>query len=180
MDARTGQPDRRTLRFVRNDVARTRCTGASRRARGCARPRGILSERTVLGDRLRTGTGNATDDLRAAFHEVISLDLSREMLARSSWKGRRIQADAAALPVRDRSVTLVALINMFLFPNEVARVLAVNGVLVWVSTNGDATPIYLSPADVLHSLPGVWAGVTSEAGWGTWLTARRANTIAED
>jgi len=46
MDARTGQPDRRTLRFLRIGVARTRFTGALRRARGRARPRGILPGRS--------------------------------------------------------------------------------------------------------------------------------------
>jgi hypothetical protein len=73
---------------------------------------------------------------------------------------------------------VVALINMFLFPVEVARVLADDGVLLWMSTNGDQTPIYLPPADVLNALPGAWDGVTSQAGWRTWLTARR--TTADD
>jgi hypothetical protein len=70
-------------------------------------------------------------------------------------------------------VGVVALVNMFLFPAEVTRVLRDDGVLLWVSTNGDATPIYLSPADVLLALPGTWHGVTAHAGWGTWLTASR-------
>jgi len=43
-----------------------------------------------------------------------------------------------------------------------------------VSTLGDATPIYLPPADVMRALPGEWDGVTADAGWGTWLVARRA------
>ena len=54
-------------------------------------------------------------------------------------------------------------------------VLGADGVLLWVSTNGDQTPIYLPPADVLSALPGRWEGVTAEAGWGTWLTARRVH-----
>jgi SAM-dependent methyltransferase len=121
-----------------------------------------------------SGTSNATDDLRAAFHHVVSLDLSREMLVHSAVRGRQTQADASALPVQSRSASIVALINMFLFPAEIARVLAPDGVVVWVSTNGDGTPIYLSPAEVVHALPGEWEGVSAQAGWGTWLTARRA------
>jgi predicted TPR repeat methyltransferase len=123
-----------------------------------------------------SGTSNATDDLRAAFHDVVSLDLSREMLVQSAVRGRQIQADASALPVQSRSASIVALINMFLFPAEVERVLAADGVVIWVSTNGDGTPIYLSPAEVLRALPGEWDGVSAQAGWGTWLTTRRANT----
>jgi ubiquinone/menaquinone biosynthesis C-methylase UbiE len=138
-------------------------------ARGGAFPSGWCLE-------IGSGTGNATDDLRTAFHDIVSFDLSREMLSRTSLRGLQVQADAARLPVRTGSASVIALINMFLFPAEVARVLAENGVLLWVSTNGDATPIYLSPTDVLRALPGAWEGYTSQAGWGTWLTARRVNT----
>ena len=120
-----------------------------------------------------SGTGNATGDLQQAFEDVVSLDLSREMLRLASLTGRQIQSDAAALPLRSGSVAVVALINMFLFPAEIARVLADDGVVVWVSTNGEQTPIYLPPTEVLNALPGTWDGTTSQAGWGTWLTARR-------
>ncbi|HEY2811902.1 MAG TPA: class I SAM-dependent methyltransferase [Acidimicrobiales bacterium] len=120
-----------------------------------------------------SGTGNATADLRKMFDEVVSLDLSGEMLRRAPFRGRQIQSDASALPIRSGAASVVALVNMFLFPAEVSRVLADDGVLVWVSSNGDETPIYLPPADVLRALPGTWAGTTSEAGWGTWLTAIR-------
>jgi hypothetical protein len=101
------------------------------------------------------------------------LDLSREMLVLARSTARRVQSDASALPLRTGSAAVVALVNMFLFPAETARVLADDGVLLWVSTNGDETPIYLPPADVVRALPGSWEGVTSQAGWGTWLTARR-------
>jgi SAM-dependent methyltransferase len=120
-----------------------------------------------------SGTGNATADLRNAFDDVVSLDLSREMLRLGSSPGHQIQSDASALPLRTGSASVVALVNMFLFPAEISRVLADDGVLLWVSTNGEETPIYLPPADVLRALPPTWEGVTAQAGWGTWLTARR-------
>jgi Methyltransferase domain len=122
-----------------------------------------------------SGTGNATADLQQAFRDVVSLDLSQEMLQFASFRGGQIQADASALPLRTGSAAVVVLINMFLFPAETSRVLADDGVLLWVSTNGEETPIYLPPADVLSALPGTWDGTTSQAGWGTWLTARRVN-----
>jgi SAM-dependent methyltransferase len=123
-----------------------------------------------------SGTGNATADLREAFADVVSLDLSRAMLRLASFKGHQVQSDAAALPLRTGSTAVAALVNMFLFPAEIARILADDGVLLWVSTNGDETPIYLPPADALQALLGTWAGVTSQAGWGTWLAARRVGT----
>jgi len=119
------------------------------------------------------GTGSATPDLVAAFGGVVSLELSAEMVALAPPIVPRVRADASALPVAGGSAAVVALINMFLFPAEVDRVLAPDGSLVWVSTLGDGTPLYLPPADVMAAMPGDWGGVTSEAGWGTWLVARR-------
>ena len=137
-------------------------------ARGGPFPAGWCAE-------IGAGTGNATGDLRAAFRDVVSLDISHAMLGHAPFSDRRIQADASTLPLRRGSARVAALVNMFLFPSETARVLAGDGVLLWVSTNGDATPIYLSPSEVLDALPGTWNGVTAQAGWGTWLTARRAS-----
>ncbi len=124
------------------------------------------------------GTGSMTGDLQALFDSVVSIDLSRAMLSLASPRSPQIQADAALLPLRSGSVAVIALINMFLFPDEVARVLKADGVVLWVSTNGDATPIYLPPADVMKALPGGWSGMSAQAGWGTWLTARRETTTA--
>jgi SAM-dependent methyltransferase len=121
-----------------------------------------------------SGAGVATPVLVGALRDVISLDLSFEMLALAGSEAPRVRADCSVLPLRSRSVAMVALVNMFLFPGEVDRVLEPDGVLLWVSTLGDATPIYLPPADVLRALPGAWDGVTADAGWGTWLVARRA------
>ena len=140
-------------------------------ARGGPFPDGMCLE-------VGAGTGNATRDLRADFDVVVSIDLSQAMLSLSPLRDRQIQADASVLPIRAGSVSVVALINMFLFPAEVTRVLSEDGVVLWVSTNGDATPIYLSPADVLQALPGTWHGITAQAGWGTWLTASRERGTA--
>ena len=120
------------------------------------------------------GTGSSTPDLQSVFADVVSTDLSTGMLARFGSTAPLVLADASRLPLPDRSVAVVALINMFLFPAEIDRVLAADGVLVWVSSIGDATPIYLDASDVVGALPGEWEAVTAEAGWGTWVTARRA------
>ena len=136
-------------------------------ARGGPFPSGLCIE-------VGSGTGNATSDFVGAFTDVVSLDISHEMLRHARTNRRQVQSDAAALPLRMHSAAVVTLINMFVFPAEVARVLRNDGVLLWVSTNGEETPIYLPPAEVLAALPGSWTGVTAEAGWGIWLTARRA------
>jgi SAM-dependent methyltransferase len=138
-------------------------------ARGGPFPGGVCLE-------VGAGTGNMTGHLQSAFGPVLSIDLSRAMLSLASLRSRQIQADASLLPIGSGSVAVVVLINMFLFPHEVARVLKADGVVVWVSTNGDATPIYLPPAAVLHALPGGWSGISAQAGWGTWVIGRRQTT----
>jgi SAM-dependent methyltransferase len=121
-----------------------------------------------------SGTGLHTPALAAHFQEVISLDFAPEMLALSPRDvARLVRADAAFLPLRDNSVYAVVCVNAFLFPAEYERVLAPGGVLIFASTYGDETPIYLAPAEVLEALPGSWHGVTSQACWGTWTVARR-------
>ncbi len=121
-----------------------------------------------------SGTGLQTPLLAAHFREVVSIDISAEMLGRSPrGPAALVRADTAALPFRDGSFAAVVCVNAFLLPGEQSRVLAADGALAFVSTVGDTTPIYLAPELVLRALPGEWRGVTSEACWGTWTVARR-------
>ena len=68
------------------------------------------------------------------------------------------------LPIHDAAADAVILINMFLFPDEVERVLAPQGLVVWVNSSGEHTPIHLSPEEVAQQLPGAWNGVKARAG----------------
>lgn len=113
--------------------------------------------------------------LAPTFPDLIALDLSLEMLRRAADRPTRsVQADGSRLPVPDRSIDAMFLINAFLFPHEIERVLAPRGVLMWVNSRGAATPIGLPATDVDQALPGDWAGVASAAGWGTWSAHWRA------
>jgi len=125
------------------------------------------------------GTGLATEVLAERFDTVVAIDLSAEMLARVPRQlGARLRADCAHLPVPAGSADVVVVVNCFLFPAEVDRVLAPDGALVWISSLAEATPIWLPADDVLAALPGEWEAVASEAGWGSWLVARRAGRTA--
>lgn len=121
-----------------------------------------------------SGTGLLTGHLAGHFSPLVALDLSAGMLALAPAHPPRVRADATLLPVRGGAVAVVVLVNMFLFPAEVDRVLRPDGVLVWVNSLGDETPIHLSADDVDAALPGAWDGTASEAGWGSWATFRRA------
>lgn len=121
-----------------------------------------------------SGIGTYSELLHERFGAVLAVDLAIEMLRRSpEAPAQRAQVDAAHLPVRDASVAAVVLINAFLFPSEVDRVLAPGGVLVWVNSSGEETPIHLPPREVATALPGEWDGVASRAGQGLWCVLRR-------
>jgi SAM-dependent methyltransferase len=118
---------------------------------------------------LGAGTGLFSSELAARFPEVVALDIAYEMLRRApAAPAHRVQADANHLPVADGSVDALVLVNMFLFPAEVDRVLAPHGALVWVNSRGADTPIHLTADEVDVALPGDWGGVASSAGHGTW------------
>ena len=120
------------------------------------------------------GTGLATRHLADHCTAVIALDVSHEMLVRfREPRAALLLGDGGFLPVAAKSVDVVVLINAFLFPAEVDRVLSSSGVVVWINSLGSDTPIHLPAADVLACLPGEWDGVESEAGWSTWSVFRR-------
>jgi Methyltransferase domain len=126
---------------------------------------------------LGSGTGAHTREMTAHFDEVVCVDVSFEMLRRAPADlAPRVQADSSQLPFADGAVGTAVLINMFLFPAELDRVLAPDGAVVWVSSLGDGTPIYLDAAEVEAALPGDWDGVAAAAGWGTWAVFRRAGS----
>jgi SAM-dependent methyltransferase len=121
-----------------------------------------------------SGTGIYTAQLAERFPVVIAVEVSMEMLLLAPpAPGQRLLADAAVLPLADASVDSVVLINAFLFPDEIERVLAPGGTVVWVNSSGGETPIHLTTAEVVEALPGAWSGVESTAGAGTWCVLRR-------
>jgi len=127
-----------------------------------------------LAIEIGSGTGSYSGMLAERFKKVIAVDLSLAMLTFAPRQpAQRIQADGARLPVRDGSADAVVLINAFLFPSEVERVLSAHGALVWVNSSGPKTPIYLSIQDLVVSLSGQWTGVSSRAGLGHWCVLQR-------
>ena len=118
---------------------------------------------------LGSGIGAYTPALAQRWRRVIATDVAVEMLQLAPrGVGHRVLADGARLPLPDSTADAVVLVNCFLFPEEVVRVLSPDGVLVWVNSSGDQTPIHLPTHDVVAALPGRWVGVHSRAGAGTW------------
>jgi len=125
-----------------------------------------------------SGIGSYSSLLAKRFVKVVAIDLSLAMLKLAPiGPAHRVQADGARLPLRDSSAAAVVLINAFLFPAEVERILSPRGTLVWVNSSGEQTPIYLSVDDLVAGLPGEWTGTASRAGEGHWCVLRRASAI---
>lgn len=108
----------------------------------------------------------------AAVAVEVAIEMSRLAPA---GPAHRVLADGAVLPVADGTVDAVVLVNAFLFPAEVERALAADGVVVWVNSSGPETPIYLSTDDVVRALPFAVKGSESRAGVGTWCVLQRSH-----
>jgi ubiquinone/menaquinone biosynthesis C-methylase UbiE len=127
-----------------------------------------------LAVEIGSGIGTYSPLLAQRFSTVVAADLSIAMLRLAPPEpALRVQADGAMLPLRDRSAAAIVLINAFLFPAEVERVLRKDGALVWVNSSGAQTPIYLSVDELVARLPGQWTGTSSRAGEGHWCVLRR-------
>ena len=115
------------------------------------------------------GTGSVLGLLSPRFEAVVGVDLAMGMLRKVDCDGvPLIQGDAGRLPFADGSFDLIVAVNAFLFPREFKRVLSPGGSLVFVSSNGDRTPIYLSPDRVGEALGEEFSGVSAESGNGVW------------
>lgn len=123
---------------------------------------------------LGSGTGAGTRVLHGHVASLVAFDLAAEMLANAPGElAPRVRGDASILPFGDDTFDVVMMVNMLLFPTEVDRVVAPGGMVLWVNTLGDQTPIHLPVMDVVAALPGTWRGVTARAGTGFWATLSR-------
>jgi len=136
---------------------------------------GPIDSPVGLAVEVGSGIGTYSNLLAERFATVLAVDLSLAMLQLAPiGPAHRAQADGSTLPVGDSSAAAIVLINAFLFPAEVERVLAPDGALVWVNSSGEHTPIYLSVDDLVAALPGEWTGTSRRAGDGHWCVLRRA------
>jgi ubiquinone/menaquinone biosynthesis C-methylase UbiE len=134
---------------------------------------------------LGTGTGRAAFLLARRYPdaEVVGADLAAEMLAEArrltppelADRVRFEEVDAERLPYPDASFDLVSLANMIPFFDELARVTAPGGAVVFSFSAGPETPIYV-PFELLRnelSKRGFADFADFAAGNGTALVARK-------
>jgi SAM-dependent methyltransferase len=104
---------------------------------------------------LGTGTGDAAFAIARRWPEaeVVGIDLAPAMVdearrktpAELSARVRFEEADASELPYPDEAFELVGLANMIPFFDELARVTARGGYVVFGFSSGPRTPIYVPP-----------------------------------
>jgi ubiquinone/menaquinone biosynthesis C-methylase UbiE len=143
----------------------------------------VSSPRRALD--LGTGTGSAAFLVARRFPnaEVVGADLAAEMIAEAKRKTppeladrvRFEQLDAERLPYPDESFDLVTLANMIPFFDELERVLAPGGALVFAFSGGAETPIYVPPEMLRKELGrrGFTDFAEFAAGRGNSLVARK-------
>lgn len=136
-----------------------------------------LAKRGGVAVEIGSGTGIQTPPLAEHFGFVVSVDISAQMLALTPGRDSvaLLRADASILPLKDASADAIVCVNAFLFPDEYARVLRRGGTLVFVSTSGDVTPIYLPAEKVVASLSAALGEVEATSScyeWGCWTTVR--------
>ncbi|GAA5200145.1 hypothetical protein GCM10023322_77380 [Rugosimonospora acidiphila] len=124
------------------------------------------------------GTGLLTPLLTEVWSEVVCVDLTPEMLRRSSapW---RLLGDASRLPLAAGFADAVILADVPLFADEVVRVLAPSGAVVWSNALGMDAPHHVPVETVCSALERAsggapWSAVAAEAGWGLWAVLRPA------
>jgi SAM-dependent methyltransferase len=129
---------------------------------------------------IASGTGLLNARIREVWADVVAVDLSPGMLARSPAPAR-VQADASRLPLPDGCARAVVIGDGPLFASEVARVLApgAGSVLVWSNALGTGAPFFVPTqvlVDVLTAATGrPWDATESEAHWGSWAVLRPRN-----
>jgi len=134
---------------------------------------------------LGTGTGAAALAVARRFPgaEVVGVDLAESMIAVARRKAgpeladrvRFEVGDAAALPFEDGAFDLVTHANMIPFFDELARVVAPGGHVVFGFSGGSETPIYVDPVRLRAELErrGFTHFAELEAGRGTAFLARK-------
>jgi SAM-dependent methyltransferase len=124
---------------------------------------------------LSCGTGQATSVLAAIGAQVIATDVNAAMLERATPRPntRYVRVDVRQLPFPDRSVPLIVGLNAIPHLGEINRVIATGGQLLWCTSFGPGTPLYIEPTWLLHLLGPHWHGEGGNAGHGEWTLYTR-------
>jgi SAM-dependent methyltransferase len=125
---------------------------------------------------LGAGTGEATGLIAAQARVVVAIDSSHAMIARSTatQNVRWILGDVRSLPLDSGWADLVVGLNAVPSFREIDRVCGPVGRVLWASSFGPDTPLYVEPERFVGLLGPEWVGTARRVGFGEWCVAERA------
>jgi ubiquinone/menaquinone biosynthesis C-methylase UbiE len=121
------------------------------------------------------GTGQATAPLTGFASRVYALDINESMLdlAPRLPEVCYLVGDVHSLPIRTGAVPLLVGLNAVPHVREFDRVLSADGQLLWCTSFGPGTPLYVDPDRLLGLFGPGWRGEAGRAGHGDWLLLSR-------
>jgi len=121
------------------------------------------------------GTGGATATLAGHTRTLIATDVNDEMLALATRlpNVHYVVSDVRSLPLHDASVPLLVGLNAVPHIKEFNRVIAPGGQLLWCTSFGSGTPLYVEPERLRTLLGPTWVGEAGRAGHGEWMLLSR-------
>ena len=122
-----------------------------------------------------SGTGEATGLIAARARLVLAIDSSPAMISRSpvTPNVRWILGDVRSLPIDRDWADLVVGLNAVPSFGEIDRVCAPSGRVLWASSFGPDTPLYVEPERFVRLLGAEWVGTARRVGFGEWCVAER-------
>jgi SAM-dependent methyltransferase len=117
------------------------------------------------------GTGQAVGVLSQHATQVFETDVNLSMLLRSPSSSGvcYVAADVRRMPFRTGSVSLVVGLNAVPYVGEFRRILGGAGQVLWCSSFGDRTPLYVSPETLQRLFGPAWTADAGRAGHGEWV-----------
>ncbi|HET9518252.1 MAG TPA: methyltransferase domain-containing protein [Actinoplanes sp.] len=121
------------------------------------------------------GTGQAAPVLGQLTGLAVSTDVNLSMVAAAARTGNQsyVVADVRQLPFATGSVPLLVGLNAVPHGGEFNRVVAASGQLLWCSSFGAGTPLYLTAQQLLTLLGAGWTAEAGHAGHGEWVLLSR-------
>lgn len=124
------------------------------------------------------GPGTATALVAEHADRVTATDASSEMIAHAPRVARAAfqVADVRRLPFADGCFDLVVGLNAVPEGSELDRVCAADGALIWATSFGADTPIYVGSEEIVRLLGPEWTAIAGRVGRGEWCVCRKRRT----
>lgn len=122
---------------------------------------------------LEVGAGSSPSFVARAgrARTTIVTDVALEMISRNPAE-MRVACDVRRLPFADGSIDLVCGLNAVPHADEFRRVLSPTGRVLWATSFGPRTPMYVSPEEIARLFPG-WRITAQRVAAGEWCLAER-------